>query len=54
LVSDELWAPIETLISRHELPGEKGGRPPLEDRAALTIMGQRRRSVELVWLPTGH
>jgi transposase len=36
LVSDELWARIEPLIPKRESPGEKGGRPALDDRAALT------------------
>jgi len=36
LVSDELWARIEPLIPKHESPGEQGGRPPVNDRAALT------------------
>jgi len=35
LVSDELWARIEPLIPKRE-EGEKGGRPPVDDRAALT------------------
>src|SRR3972149_5133696 len=36
LVSDELWARVKPLIPKHESPGERGGRPPLGDRAALT------------------
>jgi transposase len=36
LVSDELWARVEPLIPKHAPPSENGGRPPLEDRAALT------------------
>ena len=36
LVSDELWKRIEPLLPPHEPPSEKGGRPPLDDRAALT------------------
>ena len=36
LVSDELWARVEPLIPKHAAPSEKGGRPPLDDRAALT------------------
>lgn len=36
LVSDELWSRIEPLIPKHESPGEHGGRPPVDDRAALT------------------
>src|SRR5436190_21520234 len=36
LVSDELWARIEPLIPKREPPGENGGRPPIDDRAALT------------------
>jgi transposase len=35
-VSDELWARIEPLLPKREPPTEKGGRPPLKDRAALT------------------
>lgn len=35
LVSDELWEVIEPLIPEHE-PSPDGGRPPVEDRAALT------------------
>ena len=36
LVSDELWERIEPLIPKHKSPTEKGGRPPVDDRAALT------------------
>lgn len=36
LVSDELWARVEPLLPKREPPGEKGGRPPIDDRAALT------------------
>src|SRR5260221_13966040 len=36
LVSDELWARIEPLIPKQTAPTEKGGRPPIDDRAALT------------------
>jgi transposase len=36
LVSDELWELIEPLLPKREPPGEKGGRPPVSDRAALT------------------
>jgi transposase len=36
LVSDELWARVEPLIPKHHAPTEKGGRPPIDDRAALT------------------
>jgi transposase len=36
LVSDELWERIEPLIPKREPTGEKGGRPPVDDRAALT------------------
>ena len=36
LVSDALWARIEPLLPKREPPGEEGGRPPVEDRAALT------------------
>jgi transposase len=36
LVSDELWARIEPLIPKHHSPTEQGGRPPVDDRAALT------------------
>ena len=36
LVSAELWAEIEPLLPRRESPGEKGGRPPIDDRATLT------------------
>jgi transposase len=35
LVSDELWAIVEPLLPQ-ERPKPKGGRPRLEDRAALT------------------
>ena len=35
LVSDELWVGIEPLIPKHHSPTEKGGRPPVDDRAAL-------------------
>lgn len=36
LVSDELWARIEPLIPKRQPTGEKGGRPPVDDRATLT------------------
>ena len=36
LVCDELWKRIEPLIPKRQSPTEKGGRPPVEDRAALT------------------
>lgn len=36
LVSDELWARIEPLLPKRPPPSEKGGRPPVDDRAALT------------------
>ena len=36
LVSDELWSRIEPLIPKHHSPGPQGGRPPVDDRAALT------------------
>jgi transposase len=36
LVSDELWERIEPLIPKHRSPTKKGGRPPVDDRAALT------------------
>jgi transposase len=36
LVSDELWARTEPLLPKREPHGEKGGRPPVDDRAALT------------------
>lgn len=36
LVSDELWVRIEPLLPQHHAPTEKGGRPPVDDRAALT------------------
>lgn len=35
LVSDELWARIEPLLPKRPPPNEKGGRPPVDDRAAL-------------------
>jgi len=34
-VSDELWVRIEPLLPKREPPTEKGGRPPVEDRAVL-------------------
>lgn len=36
LVSDELWKRIEPLIPKRNSPTAKGGRPPIDDRAALT------------------
>lgn len=36
LVSDELWARVEPLLPKHHSPGVEGGRPPVDDRAALT------------------
>lgn len=35
ILSDELWAAIEPLLPVHQ-PSAKGGRPRLNDRAALT------------------
>ena len=35
LVSDELWSVIEPLIPKHQ-PSPLGGRPPVNDRMALT------------------
>jgi transposase len=36
LLTDELWARIEPLIPPRSSPSEKGGRPPIDDRAVLT------------------
>lgn len=36
LVSDALWERIEPLIPKHHSPTKKGGRPPVDDRVALT------------------
>ncbi len=36
LVSDKLWTRVEPLLPKREPPGEKGGRPPFNDRATLT------------------
>ena len=36
LLTDELWDRIEPLIPKPTSPTEKGGRPPVNDRAALT------------------
>ena len=36
LVSDELWRMIEPLLPRHQAGGRRGGRPPIDDRRALT------------------
>ncbi len=36
LLTDELWDRIEPLIPKRTSPTEKGGRPPVNDRAALT------------------
>lgn len=36
LVPNELWELIEPLIPPRQSPTEKGGRPPVDDRAALT------------------
>ena len=35
LVSDELWKVVEALLPKQE-PNPKGGRPPIDDRQALT------------------
>ena len=36
LVSDELWARVQPLLPQQKSPTAKGGRPPIDDRAALT------------------
>jgi transposase len=36
LLPDELWAVIEPLLPDPPRPGPKGGRPPIENRPALT------------------
>jgi transposase len=36
LVSNELWARVGPLFPEHNSPTEKGGRPPVDDRAVLT------------------
>ncbi len=36
LVSDELWKQIEPLLPPAPPPSSKGGRPPVENREALT------------------
>lgn len=36
LVSDALWERIQPLIPKRQSPTKKGGRPPVDDRAALT------------------
>jgi transposase len=36
LVSDELWARVQPLLPKQMSPTAKGGRPPIDDRAALT------------------
>jgi len=36
LLPDELWHEIEPLLPPHPGPSPKGGRPPVDDRDALT------------------
>jgi transposase len=36
LVTDELWNTVEPLLPRHKVRPGKRGRPPLNDRAALS------------------
>lgn len=36
LVPDELWKSIQPLLPRHKARRGKRGRPPIDDRAALT------------------
>lgn len=36
MVSDELWKIVEPLIPKRRVVRRKGGRPPLDDRAALS------------------
>ena len=36
LVPDELWESVEPLLPRHKARAGKRGRPPVDDRAALT------------------
>jgi transposase len=36
IVSDDLWTIIEPLLPKHRAKPERRGRPPVDDRAALT------------------
>jgi transposase len=36
VVSDELWAVVQPLLPKRRLKRDKGGRPPVPDRAAFT------------------
>lgn len=36
LVPDELWETIQPLLPKHKAQAGKRGRPPVDDRAALT------------------
>lgn len=51
LLTDELWQRIEPLIPPRP-PRPKGGRPPVEDRAALTgILFVLRTGIQWEYLP---
>jgi transposase len=53
LVSDELWAMIEPLLPRHKARAGKRGRPPVDDRQALTgIVFVLQSGIPWLMLPT--
>jgi transposase len=52
LVSDELWARVRPLLPKQKSPTAKGGRPPIDDRAALTgILFVLRTGIQWEELP---
>ena len=51
LLPDELWKRIEPLLPPHP-PRPKGGRPPLDDRKALTgILFVLKTGIQWEYLP---
>ena len=53
LLPDELWHEIEPLLPPHAPPSPKGGRPPVDDRDALTgILFVLKTGIPWQLLPT--
>ena len=53
LLPDELWQEVEPLLPPHPPPSPKGGRPPVDDRDALTgILFVLKTGIPWQMLPT--